>query len=71
MTPDTDEDSYLEIRAALEEIEEGESYRQVAKALTTTRQTLSRIDQSQERKQWYLDATADDERVEEALQEID
>jgi DNA invertase Pin-like site-specific DNA recombinase len=45
VTPDSDEDSYLESRAALEEIEEGESYRQAAKPLNTTRQTLSRIDQ--------------------------
>lgn len=64
------EDSYLEVRSALQDIEDGESYRQAAKGLNTTRQTLSRIDQDDERRQWYLDATADDERVDEALQDV-
>ncbi|EMA69028.1 Resolvase domain-containing protein [Halorubrum aidingense JCM 13560] len=67
---DPDEDSYLEIRNALEAIEDGGSYRQEAKGLNTTRQTLSRIDQDDDRLQWYLDAIAGDERVAEALQDI-
>jgi len=68
---DPDEDSYLEIRNTLESIEhEDESYRQAARGLNTTRQTLSRIHQDEERRQWYLDAAADDDRVEEALQDV-
>ena len=67
---DSNEDGYLEIRAALEAIEDGSSYRKEAKGLNTTRQTLSRIHQDDKRRQWYLDASADDERVEEALQDV-
>jgi DNA invertase Pin-like site-specific DNA recombinase len=64
------EDSYLEIRNALEAIEDGESYRAAADELNTTRQTLSRIHQDEERRAWYLDATARDDRVSEALQDV-
>lgn len=67
---DEDEDGYLEIRAALEDIDDGESYRQAARGLNTTRQTLSRIHQDDDRRQWYLNASADDDRVEEALQDV-
>ena len=67
---DPDEDSYLDIRNALEAIEDDESYRQAAMGLNTTRQTLSRIHQDEDRRQWYLDATAEDKRVEEALAEV-
>jgi len=67
---DPGEDSYLELRNALQNIEDGTSYRQAAKGLNTTRQTLSRIHQDDDRQQWYLDATADDDRVEEALQAV-
>lgn len=70
LTPDKDEPGYLEIRAALEAIDDGESYRQAAKGLNTTRQTLSRIHQDEDRRQWYLDATAEDKRVEEALNAV-
>ncbi|ELZ47880.1 resolvase-like protein [Halorubrum coriense DSM 10284] len=68
LNPDPDEDGYLEIRAALEAIEEGASYRATADGLTMTRQTLSRIHQDDERRGWYLDARADDARVSEALE---
>ena len=64
------DDSYLEIRSALQAIEDGESYRQAAKGVNTTRQTLSRIHQDDDRRQWYLDATAEDDRVTEALQDV-
>jgi len=70
LTPDPDEDGYLDIRAALEEINDGESYRQAARPLNTTRQTLSRIDQDEERRAWYLDAESGDDRVQEALSEV-
>lgn len=67
---DPGEDGYLEIRDALQAIEDGESYRQAAKGVNTTRQTLSRIHQDDDRRAWYLDATAGDDRVAEALQNV-
>lgn len=67
---DPEADGYLEIRRALESIEEGESYRQAAKELNTTRQTLSRVHQDEERRAWYIDAEAGDARVDEALQDV-
>lgn len=68
---DPGEDSYLDVRAALEDIEDGMSYNAAAKSLNTTRQTLSRIDQDEERRPWYVDAEAPgDDRVEEALQDV-
>lgn len=71
LKPGDGEDGYLEIRAALQDIESGESYNSVAKSLNTTRQTLSTIHQDDERRAWYLDAEAsDDDRVEEALQDV-
>lgn len=70
LTPEPDEDGYLDIRAALEEIEDGESYRQAAHPLNTTRQTLSRIHQDDDRQQWYLEGAAEDDRVTEALEAI-
>ncbi|ELZ47877.1 hypothetical protein C464_08145 [Halorubrum coriense DSM 10284] len=50
--------------------EEGASYRATAGGLTMTRQSLSRIHQDDERRGWYLDARADNERVDEALADI-
>jgi len=70
LTPEAEEDGYLEIRAALEDIEDGESYRQAARSLETTRQTLSRIHQDENRRQWYLHADAEDPRVVEALEGV-
>jgi DNA invertase Pin-like site-specific DNA recombinase len=72
LDPDRDEGEcgYLEIRSALRRIEDGESYRSVAKSLPTTRQTLSRIYEDEERRSWYLDGEANDERVAEALNPV-
>jgi DNA invertase Pin-like site-specific DNA recombinase len=67
---DAAEVGYLELRSALERIEAGQSYRKAAAPLPVTRQTLSRIDQDDDRRSWYLDAEADDERVAEALIEV-
>lgn len=61
LTPCKGEDGYLEIRAALEAIEDVQS----------CRQTLSRIHQNDERSGWYLDANAGDERVVEALEDVE
>lgn len=71
INPNPDEDGYLEIREALEDIEDGASYNETAAGLTTTRQTLSRIHQDEERRLWYLEGEAsNDDRVSEALADI-
>mgnify|MGYP000187879351 CR=1 FL=1 len=67
LDPDDGQAGYLQIRWALEQIDDGASYRSVAKTANVTRQTLSTIDNDPERRQWYLDAAAADERVAEAL----
>lgn len=69
LSPDHDngETGYLEVRNALKQIDNGESYRSVAQSLPVTRQTLSAIDTDPDRRQWYVDAEAGDERVDEAL----
>lgn len=67
---DPSEDGYLDIRAALQDIKDGESYRQAAKGVNTTRQTLSRIHQDEDRRAWYLDAESGDNRVQEALEQV-
>lgn len=64
---DDGEIGYLELRRALERIDDGESYRSVASDLPITRQGLSKIYQDEDRRAWYSDAIADDERVSEAL----
>ncbi|MFW6435435.1 MAG: recombinase family protein [Halovenus sp.] len=58
---------YLEMRQVLKRLDSGESYRSVAAELPVTRQALSNIDQDPERRSWYLEAEADDDRVDEAL----
>lgn len=72
LDPDHDagETGYLEIRDALEQIDDGGSYRKTAKPLPVTRQTLAAIDNDPDRRQWYLDADADDDRVDEALEPV-
>lgn len=67
---DAEEVGYLEIRSALEQIDNGESYRKAAEGLRVTRQTLSSIDQKEDRRQWYLEGDADDELVAEALEPV-
>lgn len=62
---------YLEVRRALERIEADESYRAVARDLPNlTRQTLMNIHKDSQRRQWYLDTEADDERVDTALETV-
>jgi DNA invertase Pin-like site-specific DNA recombinase len=70
LDPDYDEDEsgFLDVVDALERLEDGESYRSVGSDTpNVTRQTLMRIDRDGDRKAWYLDNEADDERVDEAL----
>ncbi len=72
MNPDHDEGEvgYLEMREALRRLDDGESYRSVAKTLPVTRQTLATIDTDEERRSWYVDAEANDARVDEALASV-
>jgi DNA invertase Pin-like site-specific DNA recombinase len=72
-SPDYEEGEvgYHDVADALQAIKNGASYREVAKATPNiTRQTLSRIHQDNDRQEWYLKASADDERVDAALQSI-
>jgi hypothetical protein len=65
------ETGYYDIVSALEDIEDGASYRSVAERTpNVTRQTLSTIYQDDERKQWYLGERADDDRVEAAVEAV-
>ncbi|GAB7090987.1 hypothetical protein JCM18237_12580 [Halorubrum luteum] len=68
--PDDGEVSFFEIQDALERIDSGDSYNSVAKSLPISRQALSNIHQDTERLSWYLDGTADDSRVQEALEPL-
>ena len=68
--PDGGEDSYFELVDALKRLEDGESYRSVAKTLSISRQGLSNIHKNPKRREWYLGGESDDERVAEALEEV-
>lgn len=52
---DAGETGYLELRNALEAIEDGESYRSAAEGLPLSRQSLSNIYRDDERRRWYLE----------------
>jgi DNA invertase Pin-like site-specific DNA recombinase len=74
LNPDyeADESGYLDLVDALEDIEAGASYRSVAKKTpNVTRQTLMNIHKDADRRAWYLDAEADDDRVQEALEGVE
>jgi len=73
LSPDYEEGEtgYLDIADAIEAIENGESYRSAAERVPNcTRQTLMNIHKDEERRKWYLEEEAEDERVDEALDEI-
>ena len=62
---------YLEVRTALTRVTAGESYRAVANDVPNlSRTSLSRIHKNSERREWYLDAAAGDERVDTALDDV-
>ena len=68
---DAGEIGYLEIRRAIERVDTGESYRTVARDLPNlTRQTLMNIHKNPERRRWYLETDATDERVDAALESV-
>lgn len=62
-----DLEEYLALVDALERIDDGDSYRSVARETRFNRVTLMDISKNDQRRRWYLDATANDERVSDAL----
>ncbi|MFC7227786.1 recombinase family protein [Salinirubellus salinus] len=73
MSPDYDdgETGFVDMCDAIERIDDGDSYRSVARdTRNVTRQTLMNIWKDDERRDWYLDREADDGRVSEALEEV-
>lgn len=74
LNPDYEEGEtgFHDIVDALEELEAGDSYRSVAKETpNVTRQTLANIDSDEDRRAWYLAGTADDDRVQAAVEGVD
>lgn len=67
---DEGEVSYLEVQEALERVENGGSYNSVAESLPITRQGLSKIHQDEERYMWYVGGNAEDDRVQEAIDDV-
>lgn len=62
---------HLEVRSALTRVDAGESYRSVANGVAhLSRVSLSRIHRDGQRREWYLDAAAEDERIDEALDQM-
>lgn len=70
LDPGDDEAGYLEVRDAVVRVARGESFRSAARGAAFTRQSLSNIYQDEERRCWYLDADADDDRVAAALEGV-
>lgn len=66
------ETGYWDMVEAVESLRSGESYRSVASTTpNVTRQTLSSIMSDEDRKRWYLSQTSADDRVQEALDELE
>lgn len=65
-----DRDGFYTIVQALEQIDDGKSYRSVASDLICTRQALSKLYQDEHKRQWYLERETDDDRVQSALDEL-
>ena len=67
---DNGETGYLDVSEALERIESGDSYRSIARETPNlTRQGLMDIHKN-DRRDWYLEQEAEDERVEMALDTV-
>lgn len=62
-----DLDEYIGMCDALERVDDGESYRSVAKEAPVSRPTLMDVHKDEERRAWYLEGEAGDERVNDAL----
>ena len=62
---------YLEVRSALTCVDTGESYRSVASDIShLSRVSLSQTDKDDQRREWYLDAAAEVEQIDEALDQM-
>ena len=65
---DAGEISYLEMRSAIERVDDGESYRSVAADTpNVNRATIMTIYKDADRQAWYLDGEAADEKVDQVL----
>jgi DNA invertase Pin-like site-specific DNA recombinase len=63
---------YLDVRHAIERVDDNESYRSVAADVPNlARTTLMSIHKDDDRRQWYLGAAAADQRVDAALDPIE
>ena len=62
-----DLEEFLAFADALERVDDGESYRGVARDTRFNRVTLMNIHNDDQRRRWYLDTEADDQRVSNAL----
>ncbi|MFC4448148.1 MULTISPECIES: recombinase family protein [Halorussus] len=74
LNPDYDsgETGFFDVADALERVESGESYNKTAENTPNlTRQTLSKIHQDDDRRGWYIEGEAEDDRVQDALTEVD
>jgi len=74
LSPDYDagETGFHDIADALEQLNAGTSYRSAAKETPNiTRQTIMRIDKDDDRRRWYTDGEAGDERIKQALEGIE
>jgi DNA invertase Pin-like site-specific DNA recombinase len=73
LSPDYDagETGFFDVGLAIERLDDGESYRSVARDTpNVTRQTLATIHKSDERRRWYLEQSAADDRVDDALRGV-
>lgn len=69
---DEGETGYFDMVESIEDIQNGKSYRQAAKDTpNVTRATLSSIDQDEERSKWYSAGQPSDEKVADALEDVD
>lgn len=59
------------VEAALERLDDGASYRSTASRLGCSRAALRSVFEDDERRRWFEDREADDERVQAALDELD
>ena len=66
-----DLEEFLAFVDALERVDDGESYRGVARDTRFNRVTLMNIHNDDQRRRWYLDAQADDHRVSDALTAVE
>ncbi|MWG33111.1 recombinase family protein [Halomarina oriensis] len=69
---DEERDGFWTVAEAMRILDENPraSYRGLASEMVCTRRSLSNLDNNEERRRWYLDLEADDERVANALDEV-